>query len=255
MDLALPLLAIGAFFAGTVDAVVGGGGLIQIPLLFSAFPSAGPGTLFGTNKLASVLGTSSAAIQYGRRLDIPWRAAGPAALAAAIGSWLGARIVVLFPPSALRPLILLLLTAVAAYTFMRKDFGTVHQHLTDTSREQQRALAIGAAVGFYDGFFGPGTGSFLIFLFIRFLGMDFLHASVSAKIINVATNLAAIGVFVFHGEVFWKVATIMGICNLLGSRVGTALALRHGAVFIRKAFLVVVAVLIVRFSLDTFFFA
>ena len=252
MDLTLPLLAVGAFFAGTVDAVVGGGGLIQIPLLFSTFPQASPGTLFGTNKLASVLGTTSAAVQYGRRLTIPWRAAGPAAIAAAVGSWLGARTVVLFPPAALRPLILILLTAVAVYTFIREDFGTQHQRLTNASREQQRALAIGAAVGFYDGFFGPGTGSFLIFLFIRFLGMDFLHASVSAKIINVATNLAAIAVFVSHGEVFWQVAAIMGACNLLGSRVGTALALRHGAVFVRKAFLLVVIVLILRFSYDTF---
>lgn len=252
MDLTLPLLAVGAFFAGTVDAVVGGGGLIQIPLIFSTFPNTSPGTLFGTNKLASVLGTTSAAVQYSRRLSIPWRAAGPAAIAAAIGSWLGARTVVLFPPAALRPLILVLLATVAIYTFIRKDFGTHHQRLADASREQQRALAIGTAVGFYDGFFGPGTGSFLIFLFIRFLGMDFLHASVSAKIINVATNLAAISVFVSHGEVFWKVAAIMGACNLLGSQVGTALALRHGAVFIRKAFLLVVIVLILRFSYDTF---
>lgn len=252
MDLTLLLLAVGAFFAGTVDAIVGGGGLIQIPLLFSTYPLANPGTLFGTNKLASVLGTTSAAVQYSRRLSIPWRAAGPAALAAAAGSWLGARTVVLFPPSALRPLILVLLSAVAIYTFVRKDFGAHHQRLADTSRERQRALVIGAAVGFYDGFFGPGTGSFLIFLFIRFLGMDFLHASVAAKIINVATNLAAIGVFVSHGEVFWQVAIIMGACNLFGSRVGTALALRHGTAFIRKAFLLVVSVLILRFSIDTF---
>lgn len=252
MDLALPLLAAGAFFAGVVDAVVGGGGLIQIPLLFSAYPQAAPGTLFGTNKLASVLGTASAAAQYARRLVVPWRAAAPAAIAAAAGSWLGARTVVLFPPSALRPLILVLLTAVAIYTYIRKDFGSIHQRLANPTTEVRRAMLIGAAIGFYDGFFGPGTGSFLIFLFIRFLGMDFLHASVSAKIVNVATNLAAIAVFVSHGEIFWVVAAIMGGCNLLGSRVGTALALRHGTAFVRKAFLFVVGALILRFSVDTF---
>ena len=252
MDPTLALLGVGAFLAGMVDAVVGGGGLIQIPLLFSAFPQAAPATLFGTNKLASVFGTAGAAVQYSRRVSIPWSAAGPAALAAAIGSWSGARAVVLFPPAALRPLILVLLVLVALYTFLRKDFGIHHRRLASAGRECGLAILIGAALGFYDGFFGPGTGSFLIFLFIRILGMDFLHASVSAKIVNVSTNLAAIAVFVSHGAVFWQVALVMACCNLLGSRVGTGLALRHGAAFIRKAFLAVVLVLILRFAADTF---
>ena len=252
MDPTLALLGVGAFLAGMVDAVVGGGGLIQIPLLFSAFPQAAPATLFGTNKLASVFGTAGAAVQYSRRVSIPWSAAGPAALAAAIGSWSGGRAVVLFPPAALRPLILVLLVLVALYTFLRKDFGIHHRRLASAGRECGLAILIGAALGFYDGFFGPGTGSFLIFLFIRILGMDFLHASVSAKIVNVSTNLAAIAVFVSHGAVFWQVALVMACCNLLGSRVGTGLALRHGAVFIRKAFLAVVLVLILRFAADTF---
>ena len=252
MDPTLVLLGMGAFLAGMVDAVVGGGGLIQIPLLFSAFPQAAPATLFGTNKLASVFGTAGAAVQYSRRVSIPWSAAGPAALAAAIGSWSGGRAVVLFPPAALRPLILVLLVLVALYTFLRKDFGIHHRRLASAGRECGLAILIGAALGFYDGFFGPGTGSFLIFLFIRILGMDFLHASVSAKIVNVSTNLAAIAVFVSHGAVFWQVALVMACCNLLGSRVGTGLALRHGAVFIRKAFLAVVLVLILRFAADTF---
>ncbi|MBN8285032.1 TSUP family transporter [Zoogloea sp.] len=252
MDPTLALLGVGAFLAGMVDAVVGGGGLIQIPLLFSAFPQAAPATLFGTNKLASVFGTAGAAVQYSRRVSIPWRAAGPAALAAAIGSCSGARAVVLFPPAALRPLILVLLILVALYTFLRKDFGIHHRRLASAGRECGLAILIGAALGFYDGFFGPGTGSFLIFLFIRILGMDFLHASVSAKIVNVSTNLAAIAVFVSHGAVFWQVALVMACCNLLGSRVGTGLALRHGVVFIRKAFLAVVLVLILRFAADTF---
>ena len=252
MDPLFLLLPAGAFFAGLVDAVVGGGGLIQIPLLFSAFPNATPATLFGTNKLASVVGTTSAAIHYGRRITIPWPIVGPAAAAATIGAWLGARAVSLFPPVALRPLILALLIAVAIYTFIRKDFGIHHQRLSNPRRELRLAVAIGAGIGFYDGFFGPGTGSFLIFLFIRLLQMDFLHASVMAKIVNVSTNLAAIGFFVSHGEVFWKVAAVMALCNLAGSQVGAAIALRYGAAFIRKAFLVVVTVLILRFSADIF---
>ena len=252
MDPLFLLLPAGAFFAGLVDAVVGGGGLIQIPLLFSTFPSAAPATLFGTNKLASVVGTTSAAIHYGRRISIPWRVVGPAAAAAAIGSWLGARAVYLFPPAALKPLILALLVVVATYTFVRKDFGIHHQRLANVRRELQLAIAIGAGIGFYDGFFGPGTGSFLIFLFIRLLRMDFLHASVMAKIVNVSTNLAAIAFFVSHGAVFWQVAGVMALCNLAGSQVGAVLALRYGAAFIRKAFLVVVIVLILRFSADIF---
>jgi len=252
MDLPLLLLAIGAFSAGLVDAVVGGGGLIQIPLLFSTYPQATAASLFGTNKLASVVGTASAAIQYGRRVDIPWGIAAPAALAAAVGSWFGARAVALFPPTALRPLILLLLVTVASYTFMRKDFGIQSRNLSEHVSAMRRGIAIGGAVGFYDGFFGPGTGSFLIFLFIRMLGMDFLLASVSAKIVNVATNLAAIAFFVAHGTVFWKLAAVMAVCNFLGSLVGTALALHHGAAFVRKVFLFVVVILILRFSADTF---
>lgn len=251
MDWLYPMLAAGAFFAGMVDAVVGGGGLIQIPLLFSAFPTSPTATLFGTNKLASVVGTSSAALRYARRISIPWAAALPAAVAAAIGSWSGARVVAYFPPAALRPVILLLLILVAVYTFVRKEFGQSHAPLDDPHVLRRRALTVGLGIGFYDGFFGPGTGSFLIFLFIRALGMDFLHASVSAKIVNVVTNVGALTFFLSHGDVLWKIAALMAICNLAGAQIGTALALRHGTGFIRKAFLLVVGLLILRFGADT----
>ncbi len=245
-------LALGAFFAGFVDAVVGGGGLIQIPALFAAYPGLAPATLFATNKLASVVGTSSAALQYSRRVRIPWRVAGPGAVAALVGSWYGANAVTLMPPEALRPLILLLLVLVAIYTFVKKDLGTVSTESVHGLRSTVIAGVIGGVIGFYDGFFGPGTGSFLIFLFIRTLGMDFLRASVCAKILNVATNLAAIGFFVGNVEILWKVAGIMAACNLSGAVVGSRMALRHGAVFVRKMFLGVVAVLIAKLAYDTF---
>ncbi len=245
-------LALGAFFAGFVDAVVGGGGLIQIPALFAAYPGLAPATLFATNKLASVVGTSSAALQYSRRVRIPWRVAGPGAVAALVGSWYGAKAVTLMPPEALRPLILLLLVLVAIYTFVKKDLGTVSTESVHGLRSTVIAGVIGGVIGFYDGFFGPGTGSFLIFLFIRTLGMDFLRASVCAKILNVATNLAAIGFFVGNVEILWKVAGIMAACNLSGAVVGSRMALRHGAVFVRKMFLGVVAVLIAKLAYDTF---
>ena len=254
MDIDFVFLALGlaAFFAGFVDSIVGGGGLIQLPALFTAFPATSPATLFGTNKLASVIGTSSAAIQYSRRVAIPWRVAGPGAVAALVGSWYGARAVAYLDPSVLRPLILVLLVLVAVYTFMRKDLGSASNEPEHGRRSAALAVAIGGVIGFYDGFFGPGTGSFLIFLFIRLLGMDFLRASVSAKILNVATNLAAIAFFVGNVELMWKLAALMAACNLCGAVLGSRMALRHGAGFVRRMFLGVVLVLIARLTYDTF---
>lgn len=254
MDIEFLFLALGlaALFAGFVDSIVGGGGLIQLPALFTAFPQAAPATLFGTNKLASVIGTGSAAIQYSRRVAIPWRVAGPGALAALVGSWYGAKAVAYLDPAILRPLILLLLVLVAIYTFVRKDLGSVSVEPEHGLRSVLLALAIGGSIGFYDGFFGPGTGSFLIFLFIRLLGMDFLRASVSAKILNVATNAAAIAFFVGNVALMWKLAAVMAACNLTGAILGSRMALKHGVGFVRRMFLGVVVVLIARLSYDTF---
>jgi len=245
-------LGLAALFAGFVDSIVGGGGLIQLPALFAAFPNTMPATLFGTNKLASIVGTTSAAIQYSRRVEIPWRVAGPGAVAALVGSWYGAKAVAYLDPSILRPLILALLVLVAVYTFLRKDLGSVSNEPAHGARSVSIALGVGGVIGFYDGFFGPGTGSFLIFLFIRLLGMDFLRASVSAKILNVATNLAAISFFVGNVELMWKLAVVMAVCNLTGSILGSRMALKHGTGFVRKMFLAVVTVLILRLAYDTF---
>lgn len=254
MDIDFIFFALGlaALFAGFVDSIVGGGGLIQLPALFTAFPGTTPATLFGTNKLASIVGTTSAAIQYSRRVAIPWGVAGPGALAALVGSWYGAKAVAYLDPAILRPLILVLLVLVATYTFLRKELGAVSNEPEHGKRSATLAVAIGGGIGFYDGFFGPGTGSFLIFLFIRFLGMDFLRASVSAKILNVATNLAAIGFFVGNVELMWKLAAVMAVCNLTGSIIGSRMALKHGTGFVRKMFLGVVLVLIARLTYDTF---
>ena len=148
--------------------------------------------------------------------------------------------------------ILVLLVAVAAYTFIRKDLGAVSAEPAHGARSALLAATIGAVIGFYDGFFGPRTGSFLIFLFIRFLGMDFLRASVTAKILNVATNAAAISFFVGNVELLWKLAAVMAVCNLAGALLGSRMALKHGVVFVRKMFLAVVTVLIARLAYDTF---
>jgi hypothetical protein len=247
----LSLLLAAAGFAGFVDAVVGGGGLIQIPALFSVLPRELPATLFGTNKLSAAFGTLSAAWRYARRVRMPWRSTLPAALAAFAFSYAGAAAVAWLPRDALRPLILLLLVASAIYTFRRKDFGALHRPAHTGGRELLYASFAGAAIGFYDGFFGPGTGSFLILLFIRFFGFDFLHASAAAKVVNVATNLAALGYFVPHGYWIPVLGVAMAVCNVGGSWLGTHLALKHGSAFVRRIFLGVVVALIVRFAWDT----
>ncbi|EXI75934.1 MAG TPA: TSUP family transporter [Candidatus Accumulibacter phosphatis] len=246
-------LAVAALFAGFIDAVVGGGGLIQIPALFQALPRELPATLFGTNKFSSIFGTTNAAWRYSRRVAMPWRTTLPAAVAAFACSYLGAMAVAWLPSAVLRPLILLLLVGAAVYTFARRDFGAIHRPQHTGRREFAYAFLLGGAIGFYDGFFGPGTGSFLIFLFIRFFGFDFLHASAAAKVVNVATNLAALGFFIPHGHFLPVLAVMMATCNVVGSLVGTQLALRHGSAFVRKAFLGVVSVFILKFAHDTFF--
>jgi uncharacterized membrane protein YfcA len=248
----LALLCVAAFAAGLIDAVVGGGGLIQIPALFAVMPQAAAATVFGTNKLASVFGTAIAALRYSRRIAIPWRVALPAAGAAFALAYCGAMTVSLLPKEWLRPLVLLLLIVVAVYTFLRKDFGRVESRRLTGKRELAAALACGGAIGFYDGFFGPGTGSFLIFVFVRVFGYDFLRASSAAKVVNAATNVAALLYFAPHGEGIWRLGAAMALFNVGGAVVGTRLALAHGAVFVRRAFLAVAVVLIFKFALDTF---
>ena len=248
----LLILGVGALFAGFIDSVVGGGGLIQIPVLFTTLSSEVPATLFGTNKIASIFGTGNAAFRYMQRVRIPWRTLVPATLAAFVFAFLGAMSVAWLPRELLRPLILVLLIISAAYTFWRKDFGALHRPQHAGRREFAYALIVGGVIGFYDGFFGPGTGSFLIFLFIRFFGFDFLHASAAAKIVNVATNLAAIAYFAPNGYYLPVLAVVMAIGNIGGSFLGTHLALRHGSGFVRKVFLIVVSALIVKFAWDTF---
>lgn len=167
MSESLPFLGLMAFMAGLIDAAVGGGGLIQIPALFNALPHVAPATLFGTNKVAAVSGTLFAARSYVRQVRLPWKLVLPAALAAFAFSFVGASVVSWIPKSVMRPLVLVLLLLMAVYTLWKKDFGALHAPVSIGRRERVMATALGGAIGFYDGVFGPGTGSFLIFLFIR----------------------------------------------------------------------------------------
>ena len=248
----LVLISLASLLAGGIDSIVGGGGLILVPALFAVYPTTAPATLFGTNKSASVWGTSIATVQYSRRVQMRWAVLLPAAGAALAGSFIGAWVVTLIDPTFLRRLLPFILLAVLLYTLAKKDQGRTHAPRHTPGRETALACAIGAVIGWYDGFFGPGTGSFFIFLFVRLLGYDFLNASASAKLLNVATNLAAIALFAMKGHVWWKIGLVMAVANVAGSLIGTRLALKHGAGFVRGVFIVVVGALILKTGYDAF---
>jgi len=248
-------LSLFAFIAGFVDSVVGGGGLVQLPALLVLLPeelAASVPVVFGTNKLSSICGTSVAVLQYSRRVPIPWRSILPATIAAFAFSALGVRVLQSVQSEFLKPLILVLLVAVAIYTYSRKNLGHLHAPNFLQDHERSLALLVGVVIGFYDGFFGPGTGSFLIFIFIGWFGFDFLVASASAKAINVATNLAAVIVFARNGQILYQYALPMGACNVAGALLGTRLAILKGNRFVRGFFLTVVVVMIARFAYEQF---
>jgi uncharacterized membrane protein YfcA len=246
------VLCVAAFLAGLIDAVVGGGGLIQLPALFATLPGVVPATLLGTSKLAGVWGTATAAGTFMRRVRVEWGTAAPAAIAAFVLAFMGAYTVTRVPPDFVRKLLPFVLIAVAVYTFRTKSLGALHAPLHRGARERIFAIIAGAAIGFYDGFFGPGTGSFLVFLFVRFFGFDFLGASAAAKVVNVACNLAALLWFGYSGHLLWQVGLLMAVCNVAGALIGTRLAIRHGSGFIRKLFLIVISLLIAKTGYDAF---
>ncbi len=246
------IVSLASLLAGVVDSIVGGGGLILVPALFATFPTAPPATLFGTNKSASVWGTAIATAQFSRRVHMRWSAILPAAGAGFIGSFAGAWLVTVIDPSFLRRALPLILLAVLIYTLVKKDLGKHHTPHFVGQHEALVASGIGVVIGFYDGFFGPGTGSFLVFLFVRLLGYDFLNASASAKLVNTATNLAALVLFAAKGHIWWHFALAMALANVVGSLIGTRLALKHGAGFVRGVFVIVVSALILKTGYDAF---
>ncbi len=246
------IVSLASLFAGMVDSIVGGGGLILVPALFATFPTAPPATLLGSNKSASIWGTSFATYQFSQKVEMRWTALVPAALAGVAGSLTGAWAVTQLDPSFLRQVLPFLLVALLAYTLVKKDLGQTHAPLFKGKQEAVVAALMGLFIGFYDGFFGPGTGSFFVFAYVRLLGYDFLNASASAKLMNSATNLSALVLFTLQGHVWWHLALPMAIANVLGSLIGTRLALKHGAGFVRYVFLAVVGVLILKTGYDGF---
>lgn len=246
------VVTLASFFAGFIDAVVGGGGLLLVPALFATFPSAHPATLLGCNKGASFWGTAFATWRYSQQVPLAWRSLAPAAAVAFVSSVFGAWLVTVISAQFLRQILPFVLLAVLLYTLARKDMGRQHLPRFAGRHEQVMICGIGAVMGWYDGFFGPGAGSFLVFLFVRFLGYDFLRAIASSKVLNLASNGAALMFFVAKGHIWWHYVVVMAIANVAGSFLGTRLAMRHGVGFVRVVFLLVVFALILKTSIDAY---
>lgn len=245
------LLCAAAFIAGFFDSIVGGGGLIQLPAVLVFLPGLSIPTAFGTNKTASIFGNAVAMWQYSRRVQLRWDSLLPATAmafgAAYVGAWT-VRTLAQVRPDLLRGLVLFLLVAVALHTFFRKELGKLHHPRWASHHERWAGILLGLGLGFYDGFFGPGTGTFLLFAFVSLFRFDFLHASAHAKFVNFATNLSPVLYFAWHGDVLWKYAVPMGICNLVGAYVGSHLAIQRGNKFIRGLFLAMLVLLIGRLA-------
>lgn len=251
LDLTLLLLmALAGFAAGWVDAVVGGGGLIQLPALVLGFPGASPAQLLATNKISSIFGTATSSITYVRRIRPDLRTAVPMAAVAFIGAVGGALIGLHIPKSAFNPVILVMLVVVGAYTVLRPALGQVTTLRFSGVRHTTTAMLVGFLIGVYDGALGPGTGSFLVFALVGLLGYAFLEASAKAKIANFATNLGALVVFVPGGHVMWEVGLVMAAANIVGGYVGARTAVAQGSTFVRVVFVVVVGAFVVRIGGD-----
>jgi uncharacterized membrane protein YfcA len=242
----LALLVLAAGFAGFVDAVVGGGGLIQLPALLLWLPGAAPVQVRATNKLASICGTTVSSATYYRRVRPDPRTFLPLMALAFTGSFFGALVARHIPASAFDPIVLVVLVVVGAYVLVRPSLGEQTALRFAGHRHTVAAMGTGLAIGFYDGALGPGTGSFFVFTLVGLLGYNFLEASAKARLANWATNLAALCVFIPIGAVVWHVGLLMGAANLLGGWLGARTAVRRGSRFVRIFFLLVVAAFVVR---------
>ncbi len=248
----LLILGLFAFFAGFIDAVVGGGGLIQLPALLIQFPQTTIATLFGTNKIAAFSGTLTSAIQYGKRIKFDLKLIGTIGLFAAGFSYLGAKLVSRVNVTLLKPFILIILVLILVYTVLKKNLGNSAARVVQPKLQYIYGSLLASLLGFYDGFFGPGTGSFFVLGFVLFLGFDFLNASAYAKVVNSITNISALLVFLLQGNFIFSIALIMAFFNIIGNIIGTHMAFKKGNAFIRLIFILVVSLLILRYSYDVF---
>ena len=242
----LALLACAALTAGFVDAVVGGGGLIQLPALVLGLPGAAPVQVLATNKLASICGTTVSSVTYYRRVKPHAGTFVPLMLLAFAGSLVGASLASRIPGELFDPLVLVVLIGVGAFVLFRPALGERTELRFSARRHTAIAMTAGFVIGAYDGALGPGTGSFLVFSLVGLLGYSFLEASAKARMANWATNLAALCVFVPQDAVLWRTGLVMGAANLVGGYLGARTAVARGARFVRVFFVVVVTGFVLR---------
>jgi len=241
-----------SFFAGFIDSIAGGGGLIQLPALLIGLPKSETAEVLGTNKLSSVFGTTTAAALYRKQIKPDPKVLIAMGLPAFLGSAGGAVLASKIPTSSMRPMVLVLLIVVVIYTWFKPDLGKFENLRHQPRQRVQIAALAGAVIGFYDGIFGPGTGSFLMLILVASLGYAFITASAIAKVVNVATNIGAIMVFGIHGAVIWQIGIILGVANISGAVIGSRLAIKGGSTLVRKVFLIVTVALIVKVGIATF---
>jgi len=247
------LLCLAAFAAGFIDAIVGGGGLIQTPAGLILLPNLPVSTVIGSLKIPAFSGTSFAAYQYMKKVTMNWKLLFIMMALAIPSAFIGSTLLTFMSNDFMKPLLLFILSLLAIYTYAKKNFG---QHVAkDISEVRQivNAVMISVVVGFYDGFIGPGTGSFLVVAFIALMGFDFLHASANAKMVNLSTNFGSICLFALKGKIIWAIAVPMAASNACGGWIGAKLAINKGNGFIRIFFLVVVVGTLIRFAYDIFY--
>ena len=251
--LTLILLCIFAFSAGFVDAIAGGGGLIQTPAALVLLPGFPVATVIGSLKIPAFSGTAFATVQYLKKVTIHWQKAAIMCVTAFAAAFAGSELLTMVSNRYMKPIIFIVLIIVAIYTYTKKNFGQ-HTYKTHSSKRQMvYTFLISLVIGFYDGFIGPGAGSFLVLAFIGFLGLDFLHASANAKLVNLSTNLGSILLFLLKGTILWSIAIPMALCNGLGGILGARLAIVKGNQFIRIFFLLIITATLLRFGYDVIF--
>ncbi|MDZ7880248.1 MAG: TSUP family transporter [Saprospiraceae bacterium] len=241
-----------AFLAGFIDSIVGGGGLIQTPALLITLPQVAVSMIMGTAKISSIMGSTMSSIQFAKKVTFNRRILGVTTVVAMLGAFIGARLIQYLQPSVVKPAIFFMLILVFLYMLGKRDFGQTQKVDKTESILMTYSVFFGFLVGLYDGFLGPGTGSFLILFFISAIGFDFLLASAHAKVVNLATNIGAVVYFISTHNVLWEIALPMGICNLSGSYLGARLAMLRGNRFIRLFFLGVIFLMILRYGYDIF---
>ncbi len=246
-------MCIAAFSAGLVDAIVGGGGLIQTPVGLILLPNLPIATVIGSLKIPAFSGTFFAAIQYIKKVKMKWKMLLTMMLLAFCAAFTGSKLLSMMHNDFMKPILLIVLSLVAIYTYSKKNFGIKNEKNHSPKREIFYGIIISIIIGFYDGFIGPGAGSFLVLAFITIVGFDFLHASAHAKMVNLATNFGSILFFIIKGTILWNIAIPMALCNAAGGFIGAKIAIKKGNSFIRIFFLLVVVGTLIRFGYDVFF--